>query len=84
MLQKKSDFLEGKIIQELKTAKNAGLKNKRVALNALKRKRRYGVLHCFLSFFWILFNISPQPLKENPTKNSRITHQWFVPRAILS
>jgi len=41
MLQKKSDFLEAKITQEMKTAKTAGMKNKRVALNALKRKRRY-------------------------------------------
>lgn len=41
MLQKKSDFLETKIMQEMKTAKTAGLKNKRVALNALKRKKRY-------------------------------------------
>jgi len=41
MLQKKSDFLEGKIITELKTAKTAGMKNKRVAMNALKRKRRF-------------------------------------------
>jgi len=41
MLQKKSDFLEGKIMQEMKTAKSAGMKNKRVALNALKRKKRY-------------------------------------------
>ncbi|KAL5246635.1 hypothetical protein ACHWQZ_G018748 [Mnemiopsis leidyi] len=41
MLQKKSDFLEAKITQEMKTAKAAGMKNKRVALNALKRKRRY-------------------------------------------
>jgi len=41
MLQKKTDFLEGKITQELMTAKKAGTKNKRVALNALKRKKRY-------------------------------------------
>lgn len=40
MLQKKSDFLEAKIIQETKNAKAAGMKNKRAALNALKRKRR--------------------------------------------
>lgn len=40
MLQKKSDFLEAKITQELRTAKQAGVKNKRVALNALKRKKR--------------------------------------------
>ena len=47
MLQKKSDFLEAKIVQEMKTAKQAGMKNKRVALNALKRKRRY-----VLSFYY--------------------------------
>jgi len=41
MLQKKSDFLEAKIVQEMKTAKQAGMKNKRAAINALKRKRRY-------------------------------------------
>ena len=40
MLQKKSDFLEAKIVQEMKNAKQAGMKNKRAALNALKRKRR--------------------------------------------
>ena len=41
MLQKKSDFLEAKIVQEMKTAKQAGMKNKRAALNALKRKKRF-------------------------------------------
>jgi len=41
MLQKKSDFLEKKIEQELATARKNGTKNKRVALQALKRKKRY-------------------------------------------
>jgi charged multivesicular body protein 4 len=41
MLQKKTDFLEKKIEQELVTAKKNGTKNKRVALQALKRKKRY-------------------------------------------
>ena len=51
MLQKKSDFLEGKIKNELETARKAGMKNKRVALNALKRKKRYDL------YTLILFNI---------------------------
>jgi len=41
MLQKKSDFLEKKIEQELAVAKKNGTKNKRVAIQALKRKKRY-------------------------------------------
>jgi len=41
MLQKKSDFLEKKIEQELGIARKNGTKNKRVALQALKRKKRY-------------------------------------------
>lgn len=41
MLQKKSDFLEKKIEQELAVARKNGTKNKRVALQALKRKKRY-------------------------------------------
>lgn len=41
MLTKKQDFLEKKIDQELVTAKKNGTKNKRVALQALKRKKRY-------------------------------------------
>jgi charged multivesicular body protein 4 len=41
MLQKKSDFLEKKIEQELAIARKNGTKNKRVALQALKRKKRY-------------------------------------------
>lgn len=41
MLAKKQDFLEKKIDQELITAKKNGTKNKRVALQALKRKKRY-------------------------------------------
>jgi len=41
MLMKKSDFLEKKIDGELATAKKSGTKNKRVALQALKRKKRY-------------------------------------------
>lgn len=38
---KKQDFLEKKIEQELVTAKKNGTKNKRAALQALKRKKRY-------------------------------------------
>lgn len=41
MLQKKSDFLEKKIEQEISIAKKNGTKNKRAALQALKRKKRY-------------------------------------------
>jgi len=41
MLNKKSDFLEKKIDSELAIAKKNGTKNKRVALGALKRKKRY-------------------------------------------
>ena len=40
LLMKKSEFLENKIKGELLTAKKAGTKNKRVALAALKRKKR--------------------------------------------
>ncbi|XP_031565122.1 charged multivesicular body protein 4b-like [Actinia tenebrosa] len=40
LLQKKSDFLEKKIGQELVLAKQNASKNKRAALNALKRKKR--------------------------------------------
>ncbi|XP_050396762.1 charged multivesicular body protein 4b [Patella vulgata] len=41
MLLKKSDFLEKKIGQEIATAKKHGTKNKRLALQALKRKKRF-------------------------------------------
>jgi len=41
MLQKKSEFLEKKIEGELQKARKAGTKNKRVALNALKKKKQY-------------------------------------------
>ncbi|XP_029632284.1 charged multivesicular body protein 4b [Salmo trutta] len=41
MLTKKQEFLEKKIDQELITAKKNGTKNKRAALQALKRKKRY-------------------------------------------
>merc|ERR1712012_274933 len=41
MLQKKSDFLEKKLDQEMATAKKNAKTNKRVALAALKRKKRY-------------------------------------------
>ncbi|XP_011301535.1 charged multivesicular body protein 4b [Fopius arisanus] len=41
MLVKKQDFLEGKIEQEIVTAKKNGTKNKRAAIQALKRKKRY-------------------------------------------
>ncbi|EDO47281.1 predicted protein [Nematostella vectensis] len=40
LLQKKSDFLEKKIENELQIAKQNASKNKRTALNALKRKKR--------------------------------------------
>ncbi|KAI5617071.1 charged multivesicular body protein 4C [Silurus asotus] len=40
MLTKKQEYLEKKIEQELMTAKKNGTKNKRVALQALKRKKR--------------------------------------------
>jgi len=41
MLLKKQEFLEKKIELELSTARKNGTKNKRVALSALKRKKRY-------------------------------------------
>ncbi|XP_005110710.1 charged multivesicular body protein 4c [Aplysia californica] len=41
MLMKKSDFLEKKIDAEIATAKKNGTRNKRVAIQALKRKKRY-------------------------------------------
>uniref|UniRef100_A0A667XEQ9 Charged multivesicular body protein 4Bb n=1 Tax=Myripristis murdjan TaxID=586833 RepID=A0A667XEQ9_9TELE len=41
MLTKKQEFLEKKIDQELIIAKKNGTKNKRAALQALKRKKRY-------------------------------------------
>lgn len=41
MLTKKQAYLEQKIDQELALAKKHGTKNKRVALQALKRKKRY-------------------------------------------
>jgi len=41
MLIKKQEFLEKKIEQELQTARKNGTKNKRAAIQALKRKKRY-------------------------------------------
>ncbi|XP_012708629.2 charged multivesicular body protein 4c [Fundulus heteroclitus] len=40
MLTKKQDYLEKKIEQEIATARKHGTKNKRAALQALKRKKR--------------------------------------------
>ncbi|XP_067887777.1 charged multivesicular body protein 4c-like [Heterodontus francisci] len=40
MLTKKQEFLENRIQRELETARRSGTKNKRVALQALKRKKR--------------------------------------------
>ncbi|XP_068160363.1 charged multivesicular body protein 4c [Antennarius striatus] len=41
MLTKKQDYLERRIDQEIAIAKKNGTKNKRVALQALKRKKRF-------------------------------------------
>jgi len=41
LLTKKSDYLEKKIHDETMTAKKNGTKNKRVAIMALKRKKKY-------------------------------------------
>ncbi|MBN3272623.1 CHM4C protein, partial [Polyodon spathula] len=41
MLTKKQEYLENRIQQELVTAKKHGTKNKRAALQALKRKKRF-------------------------------------------
>ncbi|KDR12954.1 charged multivesicular body protein 4b [Zootermopsis nevadensis] len=41
MLIKKQDFLEKKIEQEIAVARKNGTKNKRAAIQALKRKKRY-------------------------------------------
>ncbi|XP_061569361.1 charged multivesicular body protein 4c [Cololabis saira] len=41
MLTKKQDYLEKRIEQEIMTAKKHGTKNKRAALQALKRKKRF-------------------------------------------
>lgn len=40
MLSKKSEFIESQIQAQLATAKKHGTKNKRQALQALKKKRR--------------------------------------------
>ncbi|XP_065676608.1 charged multivesicular body protein 4c [Hydra vulgaris] len=40
LLTKKSEHLEKKIAEQLEIAKKAGTRNKRVALNALKKKKR--------------------------------------------
>lgn len=40
-MTKKQEYLEKKIEQEIMTAKKHGTKNKRAALQALKRKKRY-------------------------------------------
>ena len=40
MLTKKNEFLEKKIEEELNAARKHGTKNKRAAMNALKRKKR--------------------------------------------
>ncbi|CAH8821520.1 unnamed protein product [Trichobilharzia szidati] len=41
MLTKKSNFLEGKVEEQIALARKYGLKNKRLALQALARKRTY-------------------------------------------
>lgn len=41
MLMKKQEYLERKVEAELQIAKKNGVKNKRIALQALKRKKRY-------------------------------------------
>jgi charged multivesicular body protein 4 len=41
LLRKRQDVLEKKIDEELRVAKANGVKNKRLALQALKRKKRY-------------------------------------------
>uniref|UniRef100_UPI00398F3A9D charged multivesicular body protein 4c-like n=1 Tax=Pristiophorus japonicus TaxID=55135 RepID=UPI00398F3A9D len=41
MLTKKQEYLENRIQKELETARRSGTKNKRAALQALKRKKRF-------------------------------------------
>ncbi|TRY90302.1 hypothetical protein DNTS_017531 [Danionella cerebrum] len=41
MLTKKQEYLESRIQQEILVAKKNGIKNKRAALQALKRKKRF-------------------------------------------
>ncbi|XP_067835686.1 charged multivesicular body protein 4b-like [Heptranchias perlo] len=41
MLTKKQEYLESRIEKELETARRSGTKNKRAALQALKRKKRF-------------------------------------------
>lgn len=40
MLQKKQEFIEKKVSEELEIIKKNGTKNKRLSLQALKRKKR--------------------------------------------
>lgn len=40
MLQKKQEFIEKKVNEELEIIKKNGTKNKRISLQALKRKKR--------------------------------------------
>ena len=58
MLSKKQEFLEKKIETELASAKKHGTKNKRAALNALKRKKRLEKqLEQIGKHFIILYNL---------------------------
>ncbi|XP_062335296.1 charged multivesicular body protein 4c isoform X2 [Osmerus eperlanus] len=84
MLTKKQEYLEKKIEQEIAIAKKNGMKNKRAALQALKRKKRYEQQLTQIDGTLSTIEFQREALENANTNTEVLKNMGFAAKAIKS
>ncbi|KAL4635267.1 charged multivesicular body protein 4c-like [Arapaima gigas] len=84
MLTKKQQYLEKKIEQEIAIAKKNGTKNKRAALQALKRKKRYEQQLTQIDGTLSTIEFQREALENASTNTEVLKNMGFAAKAIKS
>ncbi|KAJ1192793.1 hypothetical protein NDU88_002099 [Pleurodeles waltl] len=84
MLGKKQEYLEKKIEQELATAKKHGTKNKRAALQALKRKKRFEKQLVQIDGTLSTIEFQREALENSHTNTEVLKNMGYAARAMKS
>uniref|UniRef100_A0A3Q2GZN7 Charged multivesicular body protein 4B n=2 Tax=Equus caballus TaxID=9796 RepID=A0A3Q2GZN7_HORSE len=82
MLSKKQEFREKKIEQELTAAKKHGTKNKRAALQALKRKKRYEKQLAQIDGTLSIIEFQREALKNANTNTDVLKNMGYASKAM--
>ncbi|XP_056155648.1 charged multivesicular body protein 4c [Lampris incognitus] len=82
MLTKKQEYLEKKIEQEIMTAKRHGTKNKRAALQALKRKKRFEQQLTQIDGTLSTIEFQREALENSHTNTEVLKNMGFAAKAI--